>query len=145
MGEFIPGATGEGKMGKKKLRILLARFDLDGHNRGISTVMNALMNAGIEVIYIHFSNPKEVAKSAIEEDVDLIGLTSSMGQHLLVSSGLLEELSENKVDIPVIVGGVIPDIDVPRLLGMGVKKVFSAGSKPQDVVAFVSEVVPQNS
>ncbi len=144
MGESIPGATGEGKMGKKKLRVLLGRFDLDGHDRGISTVINALMNAGMEVIYIHFSNPKEVAKAAIEEDVDLIGLTSSLGQHLLVSSGLLEELNENKVNIPVIVGGVIPDIDMPKLLSMGIKKVFSAGSKPQDVVAFVSHLL-QNS
>ena len=128
-------------MSKKKPRVLLARFHLDGHDRGILSVMHALRDAGMEVIYIHFTHPKEIVKSAIEEYVDLIGLTSSIGQHLLVSSMLFEELGNNGVDIPVTVGGVIPSPDVPKLLDMGVKKVFGPGSKPQDVVSFISEIL----
>ena len=128
-------------MSKKKPRVLLARFHLDGHDRGILSVMHALRNAGMEVIYIHFSNPKEIVKSAVEECVDLIGITSSLGQHLFVSSMLFEELGNNGVDIAVIIGGVIPSPDVPKLLDIGVKKVFGPGSKPQDAASFISEIL----
>ena len=141
MGEFILGSIGADKMSDYKIRILMARFDLDGHDRGILTVIKALVDAGMEVIYIHFSNPKEIAKAAIEEHVDLVGITSSLGQHLLVSSLLLEEFSNNKVKIPVIMGGVIPDRDVSRVLEMGMKKVFGPGSKPQEVASFISQIV----
>ena len=121
----------------------MARFDLDGHDRGILSIINAMRNAGIEVVYIHFSNPTEIVKSAIEEDVDLIGLTSSLGQHLLISSMLMAELS-NKTITPVIIGGVIPSIDVPKLLNMGIKKVFGPGSTPQEAVTFVIQITGQD-
>lgn len=130
-------------MTKDKPRILLARFALDGHDRGIITVIDALRNAGMEVIYIHFNSPQEIVKSAVEEDVDLLGITSSLGQHLSVSSLLLEELNQSRVSIPVIIGGVIPSTDVPKLLDMGVKKVFASGSTPAEAVSFISQVVQQ--
>ncbi|PIX27061.1 MAG: methylmalonyl-CoA mutase [Chloroflexi bacterium CG_4_8_14_3_um_filter_45_15] len=130
-------------MEKHRPKILLARFDLDGHDKGIVFIMNALRNAGMEIVYIHFSNSKEIVKSAIQEDVDLIGITSSLGQHLLVSSMLMEELNNNRTNIPVIIGGVIPNIDVPKLINMGIKKVFGPGSTPQEAVAFASQITGQ--
>ncbi len=126
---------------KNKLRVLVARFSFDGHDRGVLTVMNALRNAGIEVIYIVFSNPKEIVKSAIEEDVDVIGVTSSQGEHLLVCSLLMEELSNNKVDVPVIIGGVVPGADMPKLINMGIRRIFGPGSKPLDAVTFISQLM----
>jgi len=124
-------------------RILLGRFELDGHDRGILAVMNALRNAGMEVVYVHFSDAKEIVQSVIEEDVDLIGITSSLGEHIFVSSLLLEELNKAKVNVPVILGGVIPNMDVPKLLDIGVRRVFGPGSAPQEVVSFVSQIVEQ--
>ena len=140
----MPVNTEGGKSLKRtRPKILLARFDLDGHDRGILFIINALRNAGMEIVYIHFSNPKEIVKTAIEEDADLIGITSSLGQHLLVSSLLMEELHSNKVDIPVIIGGVIPGTDVPELINMGIKQVFGPGSTPQEAVTFVSQITQQ--
>ena len=128
-------------MSKDNPKILMARFDLDGHDRGVLTVINALRNSGMEVVYIHFSNPKEIVQSVIEEDADMIGITSSLGQHDLVTSMLLEELRIKGVDVPVIVGGVIPSTDVKGLLAIGVKGVFGPGSTPKQAVSFISEVV----
>ena len=130
-------------MKKSKPKILLARFDLDGHDRGIIFIMQALRNAGMEIVYIHFNNPREIVKSAIEEDVDLIGITSSLGQHLFISSMLMEELQNNKVNIPVIEGGVIPSVDIPELSNMGIKRVFGPGSTPQEAVTFISQIIEQ--
>ena len=130
-------------MKRSKPKILLARFDLDGHDRGIIFIIQALRNAGMEIVYIHFSNPREIVKSAIEEDVDLIGITCSLGQHLLISSMLMEELQNNKVNIPVIVGGVIPSVDIPELSNMGIKRVFGPGSTPQEAVTFISQIIEQ--
>ena len=125
---------------KEKPKVLLGRFALDGHDKGIITVINACKNAGMEIVYIHFSNPRELVKSAVEEGADVIGITSSLGQHLLVSSVLMDEFSHNKVNIPVIIGGVIPSIDVPKLMDMGIKKVFGPGSTPEEAVSFISQM-----
>jgi methylmalonyl-CoA mutase C-terminal domain/subunit len=127
-------------LNKDKLKILVARFGLDGHDRGIITVMHALKNAGMEVVYTFFSNPGEIVKAAIEEDVDLIGITSSQGEHLLICSILMQELGKSKTDIPVIIGGVVPSTDVPKLMDMGIKRVFGPGSVPKEVVTFISEI-----
>ncbi len=121
-------------------KVLLARFALDGHDRGIITIINACREKGMEVIYIHFSDPKEIVKSAMEEDVDVIGITSSMGQHLYIAAKLAKALAEDKVDIPVIIGGVIPTIDVPKLEDWGIKKVFGPGTSPEEAVNFISQL-----
>lgn len=128
-------------MCKKRKRILMCRFHLDGHDRGLLTVMHALKNAGIEVIYVHFSHPREILKSAIQEDVDAIGISSSLGQHLLIASLLLEELRKNEVNVPVIMGGIIPSVDVPKLLDIGVRQCFGPGSTPKEAVSFISKNV----
>ena len=129
----------------KKIRILMGRFALDGHDRGILTVISALKNAGVEVVYVYFDNPLQLVKSAIEEGVDVIGITASMGEHMLTCSVLMEQLRESKLEIPVIVGGVIPAADLSRLTELGVKKVFGPGSKPQDAVSFISKIVPKKN
>jgi len=122
---------------KEKMKVLMARFSLDGHDRGLLSIMSSFRDAGIEVVYIYFSDPKELAKVAEEEDADVIGLTSSMGQHLYIASTLLKVLNERRINAPVIIGGVIPTRDVPELLDMGIKKVFGPGSAPRDAVDFV--------
>ncbi|MFH1625978.1 MAG: cobalamin-dependent protein [Pseudomonadota bacterium] len=122
---------------KEKVKTLMARFSLDGHDRGLLSLMSNFKDAGIEVVYTYFSDPKELAKVAQEEDADVIGVTSSMGQHFYVASTLLESLKERGVDTPVIMGGVIPTRDIPELLDIGIKKVFGPGSAPRDAVDFV--------
>ena len=131
-------------MSVRKVRVLIGRFTLDGHDRGIFTVMNALKKAGMEVIYVHFNSPLEIVNSAIQEGVDVIGLTSSMGEHLLACSVLMEELRKSELDIPVIVGGVVPTSDLPKLTEMGIKKVFGPGSKPEEAVSFISQISLKN-
>ncbi|MBI4618905.1 MAG: cobalamin B12-binding domain-containing protein [Desulfobacterales bacterium] len=122
---------------KEKMKVLMARFSLDGHDRGLLSIMSSFRDAGIEVVYIYFSDPKELAKVAEEEDADVIGLTSSMGQHLYIASTLLNALNERRINAPVIIGGVIPTRDVPQLIDMGIKKVFGPGSAPRDAIDFV--------
>lgn len=126
--------------GKGKMRVLFARSALDGHDRGIINVISRCRDEGIEVVYIYFYDPKEVVMAAAQENVDVIGITSSIGQHLYVVSELMKGLEEEKVDVPVIVGGVIPNVDAPRLLQMGVKGVFGPGSTPVQVIDFLSKV-----
>ena len=121
----------------KRKRVLLARFGLDGHDRGVISVVNKFRNRGIEVIYVHFTDVKEIVKSAQEEDVELIGISSSLGQHFYVASRLKKALEDAGLDIPVIRGGVIPTDDVPRLTEMGRKKVFGPGSSPNEAAQFV--------
>jgi methylmalonyl-CoA mutase C-terminal domain/subunit len=131
-----------GKRGRKRVpRILIARFNLDGHDRGIFTVINALKVAGMEVIYILFAHPRQIVKAAIEEAADVIGVTSSQGEHMLVCSTLMEELDKREMDVPVILGGVVPSADIPRLEEIGVKRVFGPGSKPSDAAAYINQIL----
>ena len=123
-----------------KIKILLARFTLDGHDRGIITIINACREAGMEVIYIHFNDVKQVLKSAIEEDVDVIGITSSMGQHLYVAPRFMAALREEDVKIPVLFGGVIPTVDIPKLTDLGIKGAFGPGSSPGEAVEFITKL-----
>lgn len=125
---------------KEKKKVLMARFSLDGHDRGLLSIMNSFKDAGIEVVYVYFSDSKELAKVAEEEDADVIGVTSSMGQHFYVASTLLNALKERRINAPVIMGGVIPTRDVPQLIDIGIKKVFGPGSTPREAVDFVSGV-----
>ena len=122
------------------IRALFARSALDGHDRGVINVISRCRDEGMEVIYIYFYDSKQVVIAAAQENVDVIGITSSIGQHLYVISELKKDLEEEKVDIPVIIGGVIPTVDVPRLLEMGVKRVFGPGSTPIEVVDFLSKL-----
>ncbi len=127
----------EKNQSKGNIKVLMARFSLDGHDRGLLSVMSSFRDAGIEVVYIYFSDSKELAKVAQEEDANIIGVTSSMGQHFFIASTLLDALDERGIIMPVIMGGVIPTRDVPSLLDLGIRKVFGPGSAPKDAIDFV--------
>lgn len=122
-----------------KLRILIAKTGLDGHDRGAKVLAALLEREGFEVVYVGLYNTAEmVVQAAIQEDVNVIGLSFLSGEHLSITQKVMDELREQKVDdIMVIIGGIFPPEDESALLRMGVKKVFR-GSMVKDVVAFLS-------
>jgi methylmalonyl-CoA mutase C-terminal domain/subunit len=122
----------------KKIRVLLAKIGLDGHDRGVKVIAAALREAGMEVIYTGpWQAIENVVETALEEDVDVIGLSSLAYDHLLVPK-LMENLKQKSSDGPiVIVGGVIPDQDIALLKNSGVSAVFPAGTVLEDIVNFV--------
>ena len=124
-------------------RILIGRYHLDGHDRGILSVIAALRDAGVEVIYMLFSHPNDIIQAAIEEDPDVVGLSSSLGQHEMFVTMLIEGLAEKGLDLPVVLGGIIPTADVPMLRAKGVKQVFGPGSTPEAAVSLVKELVAE--
>ncbi|MEJ2718127.1 MAG: cobalamin-dependent protein [Deltaproteobacteria bacterium] len=123
----------------KPIRILLAKTGLDGHDRGAKVLAALLQREGFEVVYLGLYNTVEmVVQGAIEEDVDVIGLSFLSGEHLSITRKLMAELKRREVDdIPVIIGGILPPEDVGTLLEMGVEKVFR-GAMARDVVEFLS-------
>ena len=114
-------------MTSRPLRILIAKVGLDGHDRGVKVVARCLRDAGMEVIYTGLHRrPEEVVVAAIQEDVDILGVSVLSGAHMTLLARILEQRRrEDAEDIIVVVGGVIPDEDVPELLNMGVAKVLS--------------------
>jgi methylmalonyl-CoA mutase C-terminal domain/subunit len=132
-------------MSDENIRILVAKIGLDGHDRGGLIIAQALKNAGMEVIYTGLKNTCEgVVEMAIQEDVDIIGISILSGAHLVLMPILMDELKKNNADdIPVIVGGVIPPGDIPKLKAMNVKEVFPAGSQVEEAVAFIRRLVQE--
>ena len=121
-----------------KNRILLAKMGLDCHDTGIITVAQQLREGGFEVIYLGLHNSADqVAKAALEEDVDLIGVSFLSGQHITQVRKLFDSLRVRQLEIPVVCGGVIPDDDAGELLGMGVREVIRPGALTEDVLARV--------
>lgn len=123
----------------RPIRVLLFRTSLDGHWRGIAVVASALRDAGMEVIYGGILNPEDAASVAIQEDVDVIGL--SIGGGYGVIQKLLQVLAEHKFDSLIVAGGTIPPPDVPLLEGMGIHKVFSPGTALDTIVAYIRDKV----
>ncbi len=123
-------------------RILVAKVGLDGHDRGVKIVARILRDAGFEVVYTGlFQTPDTVASAAVDEDVDAIGLSMLSGAHMTLAPLVVEKVSERGVDIPVIVGGIIPDHDVDELLAAGVAAVLTPGASADEVVEAVRAVV----
>jgi methylmalonyl-CoA mutase, C-terminal domain len=123
----------------RKIRILTAKVGLDGHDRGIKVISRALRDAGVEVIYtgLH-QTPAMVVETAIQEDVDGIGISILSGAHMTLFPEILRLLKEKGAeDIVVFGGGIIPDDDVETLEKMGVEKVFTPGTSLDEAVAFV--------
>jgi methylmalonyl-CoA mutase C-terminal domain/subunit len=129
-------------MGEKKIRILMAKPGLDGHDRGIKIVSRALRDAGMEVIYtgLH-QTPEQIVEAAIQEDVDAIGLSILSGAHTTHFPKIMELLKENNVDIIVFAGGIIPDEDVPAMKNIKITEIFGPGTNTEDIVKFVMEKV----
>ncbi|MFC1822911.1 cobalamin B12-binding domain-containing protein [Thermodesulfobacteriota bacterium] len=128
---------------EKTIRVLVAKVGLDGHDRGGLIIAQALKEAGMEVIYTGLKNtPEVVAEIAIQEDVNVIGVSILSGAHLILMPVLIEELQKNNAaDIPVVIGGVIPPGDIPKLLELGIKEVFPAGSQIEQCVAYIKGLV----
>ncbi|MCO5312988.1 MAG: cobalamin B12-binding domain-containing protein [Microthrixaceae bacterium] len=123
-------------------RVLVAKLGLDGHDRGVKVVARLLRDAGYEVVYTGLrQTPERVVAAAIDEDVDVIGLSMLSGAHLALVPPVLEHLTANGVDIPVVVGGIIPDRDLPTLLDAGVAAVLAPGASEEEIVATMQRVV----
>jgi len=126
----------------KKVRMLTAKMGLDCHDTGITTVSQILRDAGFEVIYLGLHNSAaKILRSAIQEGVDLIGLSFLSGQHLPKTRSLLQLMKKEKESIPVFVGGVIPPDDVKKLEKMGVKRVFIPGTMSSEIVQAIHETI----
>ena len=123
-------------------RVLVAKVGLDGHDRGVKVVARILRDAGFEVIYTGlFQTPDTVAAAAIDEDVDVVGLSMLSGAHMTLAPLVVAKLRERGSDIPVVVGGIIPDRDVPKLTAAGVAGVLTPGATADAVVAVVRGVI----
>lgn len=131
----------------RKIRILVAKPGLDGHDRGARVVARAFRDAGFEVIYsgLH-QTPEQIVATALQEDVDLIGLSCLSGAHMYLFRRVLEVLKEKRADdIPVIAGGIIPKEDIPKLKEFGIKEVFLPGSSLEEIVRWVRENIKPRS
>jgi methylmalonyl-CoA mutase C-terminal domain/subunit len=127
-------------------RILVAKVGLDGHDRGIKVVARILRDAGFEVIYTGlFQTPEKVALAAVDEDVDAIGLSMLSGAHMTLAPLVVEKVREHGVDIPVVVGGIIPEPDVARLHDLGVAAVLTPGATADEVVSVMRSVIDRAS
>ncbi len=127
----------------RKIRVLVAKPGLDGHDRGAKVVARALRDAGMEVIYtgLHQS-PESIVEAAIQEDVDVIGLSLLSGAHMTLFPDVMRLLKENDAeDIMVTCGGIIPDSDAKKLLDLGVSKVFGPGTPTDEIVDYIKNNV----
>jgi len=126
----------------KKIKAIVTKVGLDSHERGARLVATALRDAGMEVIYLgSFQTPEGIIQTALQEDVDLIGVSCHCGEHLTLVPVIMDLLKANKIpDIPVILGGVIPREEVDDLKRIGVKEVFGYGTTMEQVVQFVKQL-----
>ncbi len=134
-------------MSEKKIRVLIAKPGLDGHDKGAKVVVHALKEAGMEVLYTGLHKTiDEIVNTALEEDVDVIGLSIYSGAHLPLSKKLMEWLKEKKlIDILVLVGGNIPQGDVKILKDFGVTEVFPVGAKLDEIIEFIKKRVGERN
>lgn len=130
-------------MSERKIRVLVAKPGLDGHDRGAKVVARALRDAGMEVIYTGLrQTPEMVAEAALQEDVDVVGLSILSGAHMALVPRVLELLKANGQEhVRVFVGGIVPDEDVPRLLEMGVAGIYGPGTLTDSIIKDVRSAV----
>lgn len=126
----------------QKIRVLIAKLGLDGHDRGAKFISRFLRDAGMEVIYTGIrQTPEFVGRVALQEDVDVIGVSILSGAHRTLVPQLMTYLAENDIETPVIVGGIIPEDDIPFLESAGVKSVFTSGTAGQKIVGKIHEII----
>ena len=123
----------------RKLRVVIAKPGLDGHDRGAKVIARALRDAGMEVIYTGLrQTPEQIASAALQEDADVIGLSILSGAHNHIAPRLMQLLKDKGLDdVLVVVGGIIPDVDIPRLKEVGVKGIFLPGTPMQEIIDFI--------
>jgi methylmalonyl-CoA mutase cobalamin-binding domain/chain len=124
----------------RRIRVVIAKPGLDGHDRGAKVIARALRDAGMEVIYTGLrQTPEQIVAAALQEDADVIGLSILSGAHMHICPRIMELLRQQGLhDVLVVVGGIIPDVDVPKLNEIGVKGVFLPGTPMQEIVEFIT-------
>ncbi len=134
--------TGQGasEIGVRKLRVVIAKPGLDGHDRGAKVIARALRDAGMEVIYTGLrQTPEQIVSAALQEDADVIGLSILSGAHNHIAPKLMALLRQQQMDdVLVVIGGIIPDADVPALEALGVKGVFQPGTPMRSIIDFIT-------
>ncbi len=132
-------------MGERKIRVLIAKPGLDGHDRGAKVVARALRDAGMEIIYTGLrQTPEMIAEAALQEDVDAVGLSILSGAHMALIPRVLELLKANgQGHVKVFLGGIIPNEDVPRLMEMGVVGVYGPGTLTEDIIHDIQGAVTE--
>ena len=128
---------------ERKPRILIGKPGLDGHDRGAKVIARALRDAGMEVIYTGLrQTPQMIVEAALQEDVDAIGLSILSGAHMSLMPRIMELLrAEGITDVPVFLGGIVPDQDVPALMEMGVAGIFGPGASIEEITTFIWEKI----
>jgi methylmalonyl-CoA mutase C-terminal domain/subunit len=128
---------------EKKIRVLVAKPGLDGHDRGAKVVARALRDAGMEVIYTGLrQTPEMIAEAALQEDVDVVGLSILSGAHMALAPRIMELLKANgQTGVKVFIGGIVPDEDIPRLREMGITGVYGPGASTDDIIRDVRKAV----
>ncbi|HPJ13097.1 MAG TPA: cobalamin B12-binding domain-containing protein [Caldisericia bacterium] len=131
----------------KPIRVLIAKPGLDGHDRGAKIIARALKDAGMEVIYTGIKQtPESIARTALQEDIDVLGLSILSGAHNHLFPEIMKHLHQHKLDhILVIAGGIIPKDDIPFLQEIGIKAIYPPGSSLEDIVSFIRTNVPQST
>ncbi|HEV2072039.1 MAG TPA: cobalamin B12-binding domain-containing protein [Thermomicrobiales bacterium] len=139
-GQELMAASGR----SRPIRVLVAKPGLDGHDRGAKVMARAFRDAGFEVIYTGlFQTPQMIANAALQEDVDVVGLSILSGAHMSLFSPIMDALRDvGREDVLVVAGGTIPDEDIPTLNELGVAKIFGPGTPLQDAVAYIREHAP---
>jgi methylmalonyl-CoA mutase C-terminal domain/subunit len=134
----VPTST---SVAEKRIRVLIAKPGLDGHDRGAKVIARALRDAGMEVIYTGLrQTPEMIVSAAEQEDVDVIGLSILSGAHNTLCARLMDLLREKKMtDVAVLVGGIIPEADIPALKSAGIAGVFPPGTPMEEIVEFVKK------
>ena len=125
---------------QRRYRVVIAKPGLDGHDRGAKVIARALRDAGMEVIYMGLrQTPEQIVSAALQEDVDVIGLSILSGAHNHIAPRLMELIRAKGLDdVLVVIGGIIPDVDVPKLKQIGIRGIFQPGTSMQDIVEFIS-------
>ncbi len=127
----------------RKIRVVIAKPGLDGHDRGAKVIARALRDAGMEVIYTGLrQTPEQIVAAALQEDADVIGLSILSGAHMHICPRVMALLQERKLDdVLVVIGGIIPDVDIPKLQAAGVKGIFLPGTPMQQIIDFINAQV----
>ena len=131
----------------RKIRVIVAKPGLDGHDRGAKVIARALRDAGMEVIYTGLrQTPEQIVSAALQEDADVIGLSILSGAHNQICPRVMELIKAQGLDeVLVVLGGIIPDADIPRLQEMGIRGIFRPGSPMSEIVTFIEQNVRAQS
>ena len=128
-----------------RIRVLVAKPGLDGHDRGAKIIARAFRDAGFEVIYTGLrQTPEQVVTAALQEDVDVVGLSVLSGAHMSLCPRIMELMKKERLDdVIVVIGGIIPDQDIPKLKALGISEVFQPGASTEDIIDYIRRNIGQ--